>query len=114
MSKFQNGKGFKLVFTSLLLILLGCETPSQNNTYNIANGYTQLNQHNPKDQVFYMALQRNLQSLGALVYVYVNTEELNLYREGKRPYPTNYLYGIKANSNTSLEMVKQANLNTRK
>ncbi len=111
MSKFQKSKNFK--FLPLLLIIFGCEIPNQNKTLDISQKYTRLNPNHPKDKEFLMALENSLKSLGSLISVYVDTEELNLYREGKRPYPTNYRYIIKANPKTSLEEIKQANLSAR-
>jgi|LakMenE01Jun11ns_1017448.scaffolds.fasta_scaffold9929481_2 hypothetical protein len=101
------------LFTFLLIFsLLGCETTKQNNTYVAAQGYTQLDSTNPKDKEFYEALDRSLKKQGSLLSVCADTQELNLYREGKRPYPTNYRYTLKANPRVSLEEIKHANLIT--
>lgn len=109
--EFMKNKNFKLFLAVVLLTLIGCETPNQNDDVsNHHQGYTLLNQDNPKDKVFLVALENSLKNLGSLISVYVDTEELNLYREGKRPYPTNYHYIIKANPKISLEEIKSANL----
>ena len=109
--EFMNNKNFKLFLAVVLLALIGCETPNQNHDASTTHqGYTRLNQDNPKDKVFLVDLENGLKNLGSLISVYVDTEELNLYREGKRPYPTNYRYIIKANPKISLEEIKRANL----
>lgn len=107
----MKNKNFKLFLTVVLLALIGCETPYQNDDASYPHqGYTRLNQDNPKDKVFLVAIENSLKNLGSLISVYVDTEELNSYREDKRPYPTNYLYIIKANPKISLEEIKSANL----
>ncbi len=99
----------------LFCTLLSCETTKQNDASFTPLEYSQLDQKNPKDNEFFQALSNSLKNLGSLVSVTVVTHELNEYREGKRPYPTNYLYKIKPNSNSkvSLEDIKHANLSLR-
>ena len=109
MRKFQGVKGVTAVMF-ILVFLLGCETFKQDAMSSTPNGYTQLDQNNLKDKEFYLALKNSLKKVGSLITVYANTNELSLYREGKRPYPTNYRYTIKANTKASLEELKQANL----
>lgn len=109
MHQSQKGKIFKLLMSFVLLFLMGCTTAPQENSVFIP-GYTPLSQNHPKDKAFLVALEKSLQKLGSLIDIYVDTEELNLYREGKRSYPTNYRYTIKANPKISLEDIKGANL----
>jgi len=102
-------KHWKIILLSLAIVtLIGCEINNHNTIEN--QSYTQLDHSNAKDQDFYLALEKNLKNLGSVVSVSANTEELNLYRQGKRPYPTNYRYEIKTNPKVSLENIKQANL----
>jgi len=111
---FQKFRGtIESLFVALLFVtLFGCETPKQKETSVTPHGYTELDQTNSKDEEFFQALNKNLKNLGALMTVSADTRELNLYREGKRSYPTNYRYTIQqnANSRVSLETIKQANL----
>lgn len=112
MKKFQSVKISSLFASLLVLSALGCETPKKNEDFSIAqDDYTQLDQANLKDKEFYEALEKSLSHQGSLLSVWANIKELNLYREGKRPYPTNYRYTLKANPRTSLEEIKRANLN---
>jgi hypothetical protein len=99
----------------LLCVLLSCETAKQTDALVTPQGYTQLDQNNSKDNEFFQALSKNLEKLGSLVTVSADTQELNHYREGKRPYPSNYRYTIQPNSNSkvSLEEIKHANLSLR-
>jgi hypothetical protein len=109
-TKFGN------IFGALLFCtLLSCETTKQNDASVTTLGCSQLDQNNPKDNEFFQALSKNLEKLGSLITVSANTQELNQYREGKRLYPTNYLYTIKPSPNTkvSLEEIKHANLSLR-
>lgn len=110
MYQSQKGSIFKLLMSFFLLFLIGCTTVPQENAAFIPKGYTPLSQDHPRDKAFLVALENSLQKLGSLVAVYVDTEELNLYRDGKRSYPTNYRYTIKANPKISLEDIKGANL----
>ncbi len=106
-TKFGN------IFGDLLFCtLLSCETTKQNDASVTTLGYSQLDKNNPKDNEFFQALSKNLEKIGSLITVSANTQELNQYREGKRPYPTNYRYTIQPNSNSkvSLEDIKDANL----
>jgi hypothetical protein len=111
---FQKFRGtIESLFVALLFVtLFGCETPKQKETATTPHGYTELDQTNSKDEEFFQALKKNLKNLGSLMTVSADTKELNLYREGKRSYPTNYRYTIKPNptSQVSLEDIKQANL----
>lgn len=109
MERLQSIRGFRVVFITVFLALLGCEAPNQSHT-SLSPGYVQLDQNNPKDKEFFLALKNSLKNLGTLIAVYADSTEVSLYREGKRPYPTNYHYTIKANSKVSLEGLKQANL----
>jgi hypothetical protein len=109
----KSTTNFGNIFGALLFCtLLSCETTKQNDVSSTPLGYSQLDQNNPKDNEFFQALSNSLKNLGSLVSVTVDTHELNEYREGKRPYPTNYRYTIKPNSNSkvSLENIKLANL----
>lgn len=108
--QYQKNKNFKLFLSFVLLSLIGCETPAQNNTVFIPQGYVLLNLNHPKDTEFFIAVKNSLKQVGSLIFVYADAEELTLYREGKRPYPTNYSYTIKANPKISLEDIKGANL----
>lgn len=104
------------IFGALLFCtLLGCETAKQNEASVTPLGYSQLDQSNLKDTEFFQALSKNLEKLGSLIAVSADTQELNQYREGKRPYPTNYRYTIQPSSNSkvSLEDIKNANLSLR-
>jgi hypothetical protein len=114
MKKFQSIRGFKLMLVSAFLILLGCETTNKKNALGFSQEYTQLDQNNPKDKEFYKTLEKSLKNQGSLISVCADTQELNLYRNGKRPYPTNYRYTLKANQKISLEEIKQANLSLQK
>lgn len=115
MKKFHNvnKKAGNLLFALLTIGLLGCETPKQSYTSTPPQGYTALDKNNAKDQEFYSVLEKSLKKLGSLLSVSANTEELNLYRQGEGPYPTNYRYEIKASPKVSLEEIKQANLSAR-
>mgnify|MGYP000113646467 FL=1 len=111
MNKLQKSKNFKLLMLFVLVSLIGCEAPNQNNpAFLPPQGYTPLSQVHPKDKEFFAVIKHNLQNVGSLVAVYANPQELNLYREGKCSYPTNYCYTIKPNSKFTLEEIKQANL----
>lgn len=112
MHQAQKGKIFKLLMSFVLLFLISCTTApqEQENAVLIPQGYMPLNQDHPKDKAFLVALENSLKKLGSLIAVYVDTAELNLYRDNKRSYPTNYRYIIKANPKASLEEIKNANL----
>lgn len=110
MHQSQKGKIFQLLMSFFLLFLMGCSTAPQENAVFIPQWYTRLSQNHPKDKAFLSAVENSLQKLGSLVAVYVDTEELSLYRDGKRSFPTNYRYTIKANPKISLEDIKHANL----
>ncbi len=104
------------LFTALVFFtLIGCEALKQNDAKVTSQKYSQLDQNNSKDNEFFQALSKKLEKLGSLITVSADTGELNQYREGKRPYPTNYLYKIKPNSNSKvfLEDIKHANLSLR-
>jgi|688.fasta_scaffold06787_9 hypothetical protein len=112
----KSTTNFGNIFGALLFCtLLSCETTKQNDASVTTLGYSQLDQNNPKDHKFFQALSKSLEKLGFLIAVSAETQELNQYREGKRPYPTNYLYTIKPSPNTkvSLEEIKHANLSLR-
>jgi hypothetical protein len=94
----------------LMFTLLGCEVMRQDDSRSVAQEYIQLDQANPKDKRFYEAIEKSLKNRGSLLYVHADAQELNLYREGKRPYPTNYRYTLKANPSISLEEIKDANI----
>lgn len=96
---------FLLVFT-----LLGCQTTNQNNPSLVEQGYTQLDLTNSKDKEFYEEIKKSLKNQGSLISVSADAQELSLYRDDKRPFPTNYRYTLKANPRVSLEDIKQANL----
>lgn len=101
------------LFTALaFFILIGCEALKQDSATVTSQEYSQLDKNNPKDNEFFKKLSKNLENLGSLITVSADTQELNQYREGKRPYPTNYRYTIQPNSNSkvSLEDLKIANL----
>ena len=85
----------------LLLTALGCETPKQGRDLASLNteSYTKLDLTKLKDKEFFDVLES----------VFVKNEELLLYREGKRPYPTNYRYLLRASPGVSLEKIKQPN-----
>jgi len=102
------------LFTALVFFtLIGCEALKQNDAKVTSQKYSQLDQNNSKDNEFFQALSKKLEKLGSLITVSADTGELNQYREGKRLYPTNYLYTIKPCPNTkvSLEEIKQVTLN---
>jgi hypothetical protein len=95
----------------LLLTALGCETPKQGRDLASLNteSYTKLDLTKLKDKEFFDVLEKGLQNSGSLQSVFVKNEELLLYREGKRPYPTNYRYLLRASPGVSLEKIKQPN-----
>ena len=115
MKRFQRVKAKigDLFAVLVIFTLLGCETTKQSNAYVAAPEHTQLDHANNKDKEFYEAIEKSLKKQGQLLSVCADTKELNLYREGKHPYPTNYRYTLKANPRISLEEIKQANLSLR-